>query len=91
MQQKVGLLTRNTFIRGSRAGENSPYTTWNSPNVLGVDKSSVCSNDVCVTEEIVLNCPTDYFGPMYEYGASILVSAYSEDFALAHIRESSLL
>ncbi len=80
MQAKVGLLTRNIVIRGGGEGENQPYTTWNMPKSLGVGEPSVCSNGICETGETLLNCPTDCFGPMYEYGASILVSSYSEDF-----------
>ena len=80
MQGKVGLLTRNIVISGGGEGENQPYTTWNLPKPLGVGKSAVCSNGICEAGETWLNCSTDCFGPMYEYGASILVSSYSEDF-----------
>ncbi len=80
MQGKVGLLTRNIVICGSGEGENSHYTTWNLPKALAVGESSVCGNGKCDTGETLLNCATDCFGPTYEYGASILVSSYSEDF-----------
>jgi hypothetical protein len=79
MQGKVGLLTRNIVIRGSGEGEQSPYTTWNLP---GSDGPSTCGNMKCDTGETSLSCPSDCFGPMYEYGASILVSSYSEKFIL---------
>jgi hypothetical protein len=80
MQGKVGLLTRNIVIRGGGEGEGSNYTTWNSPKSPAAGASSECGNGECETGETLSNCPSDCFGPMYEYGASILVSAYSEDF-----------
>ncbi len=80
MQGKVGLLNRNIVIRGGGEGENSPYTTWNVPKSLSIGESAVCGNMECESGETFLNCQADCFGPMYEYGASILVSAYSEDF-----------
>ena len=80
MQGKVGLLTRNIVIRGSGEGENSPYTTWNSPKSPTKGESIGCGNGNCETSESSSSCPQDCFGPIYEYGTSILVSAYSEDF-----------
>jgi hypothetical protein len=80
MQGKVGLLTRNIVIRGQGEGESRPYTTWNLPKSPGIGATPECGNGECETGETLLNCQTDCFGPMYEYGTSILVSAYSEDF-----------
>jgi hypothetical protein len=78
MQGKVGLLTRNIVVRGDGEGENSPYTTWDSPKPSRAP--SICGNGKCETGETSVSCQSDCFGPMFEYGVSVLVSSYSEDF-----------
>jgi hypothetical protein len=80
MQSRVGLLTRNIVIRGQGEGEDQPYTTWNAPSSAAPASSSVCGNEVCESGEDSAVCRADCVGPSHEYGAAILVSAYSEDF-----------
>jgi hypothetical protein len=77
MRAEVALLSRNIIIRGDGEGEDSFYTTWNAPKAAG--KASVCNNGVCEVGENSQTCKGDCRGPVYEYGASIVVSAYSED------------
>jgi hypothetical protein len=77
MRAEVGLLSRNIVIRGDGEGEDSFYTTWNVPKATG--KASVCNNGVCETGENSQTCKADCRGPVYDYGASIMVSGYSED------------
>ncbi len=76
MRAEIGLLSRNIVIRGDGEGEDSFYTTWNVPKATA--KASVCNNGVCEIGENSQTC-NDCRGPIYEYGASIIVSAYSED------------
>jgi hypothetical protein len=80
MQAKVGLLSRNIVIQGSGQGENSPYTTWNAPTISLKGKTRTCGNRICEVGETSLDCGADCKGPAFEYGASILVSSYSEVF-----------
>jgi hypothetical protein len=77
MRAEVGLLSRNIVIRGEGEGEDSFYTTWNSPKAR--NQPAVCNNGVCELGENSETCRADCRGPLYEYGASILVSAYTED------------
>jgi hypothetical protein len=44
-----------------------------------VQITNVCGNGVCESEESSETCSKDCFGPAYEFGASILVTQYSED------------
>ncbi len=78
MRAEVGLLSRNIVIRGAGEGEDSFYTTWNVPKAATA-AAAVCKNGVCEAGENSETCKSDCRGPMYEYGASIMVSAYSED------------
>jgi hypothetical protein len=80
MQAKVGLLSRNIVIRGNGEGEKTPYTKWNLPKPTSKGGSSVCNNRLCEDGENSFTCPQDCLGPSYEYGVSLLVSSYSEDF-----------
>ncbi len=77
MRAKVGLLTQNIVIQGEGEGEETFYTTWNSP--LPTDTPSFCGNKACETGETSETCKSDCRGPLYEYGASIYVSTYFED------------
>jgi hypothetical protein len=77
MRAEVGLLSRNIVIRGDGEGEDSFYTTWNVPKATV--KATVCNNGVCETGENSQTCRGDCRGPIYEYGASVIVSGYSED------------
>jgi hypothetical protein len=77
MRAEVALLNRNIVIRGDGEGENSFYTTWNVPKAA--ETAPVCNNGVCEIGENSQTCRGDCRGPVYEYGAAILVSAYSED------------
>jgi hypothetical protein len=75
MRAEVALLSRNIVIRGEGEGEESFYTTWNVPK----GENGVCNNGVCEIGENSQTCKGDCRGPIYEYGASIMVSTYSED------------
>jgi hypothetical protein len=77
MRAEVGLLTQNIVIRGGGEGEETFYTTWNSP--LPIGDASICGNKVCEADETSETCKSDCRGPLYEYGASIYVSTYVED------------
>ncbi len=81
MQAKVGLLSRNIVIQGSGQGENSPYTSWNAPKKSSEGKTRACGNRICEIGENSLDCAADCNGPAFEYGASIFVSSYSEEFS----------
>jgi hypothetical protein len=80
MQSRVGLLTRNIVIRGEGEGENQAYTTWNAPSSATPASSSACGNGVCEAGEDSAVCRADCVGPVHEYGAAMLVSAYTEDY-----------
>jgi hypothetical protein len=45
MRAEVALLSRNIVIRGEGGGEDSFYTTWNSP--MARNQPAVCNNGVC--------------------------------------------
>ncbi len=77
MRAEVGLLTQNIVIRGGGEGEETFYTTWNSPTPT--ETAPVCGNKACEAGETSETCKSDCRGPLYEYGASIYVSTYSED------------
>ena len=78
IRAKVGLLSRNIVIRGNGQGEEGPYTTWNTPVSTSTRES--CGNGICETGESSIFCPADCLGPAFEYGASVLVSTYSETY-----------
>ena len=80
MQSRVGLLTRNIVIRGEGEGEDYPYTAWNAPSSTAPTLSSFCGDGKCDAGENSVVCRSDCVGPLYEYGAAILVAAYTEDF-----------
>ena len=78
MRSRVGLLTRNIVIRGTGDGEEVSYKAWNS-QLPGAASEAVCGNGICENGEDSNSC-SDCIGPAYEFGASILVSGYSEEF-----------
>jgi hypothetical protein len=78
MQARVGLLTRNIVIQGSGQGEELSYHEWNAQaGILASD--AVAGNGKCENGETSLTT-ADCKGPAYEFGAAILVAAYSEEF-----------
>ncbi len=77
MRAEVGLLTQNIVVRGGGEGEETLYTTWNSPSPTEIAPD--CGNKACEAGETSETCKSDCRGPLYEYGASIYVSTYSED------------
>jgi len=81
MQSRVGLLTRNIVIRGDGQGEEQSYHFW---NVQKASDSSAqqCGNGLCEVGETSLSCSIDCVGSAYEFGASILVGAYREDYTV---------
>jgi hypothetical protein len=82
MRGRVGLLTRNIVIKGGDQGEDTPYTLWNSPSPSPPAGGSLCGNDACDPGEDSRGCPADCRGPAFEYGAAVLVSAYTDDSAV---------
>jgi hypothetical protein len=80
MRAEVGLLTQNIVITGDGKGEETFYTSWNSPSPT--EMSPVCGNKACEAGETSETCTSDCRGPLFEYGASIYVSTYSEDAVL---------
>jgi len=81
MQSRVALLTRNIVIRGDGQGEKYPYHLWNTQTVSDT-ASTQCGNGLCEEGETSLTCNKDCIGPAYEFGASILVASYTEDYTL---------
>ena len=79
MMSRVGLLTRNVVIRGDGEGEDLPYAIWNSQRASD-STSSQCGNGLCENGEHSKTCSADCRGPAYEFGASILVAAYDEEY-----------
>jgi len=81
MQSRVGLLTRNIVIKGEGQGEEQTYHAWNvqKPSLAS---AAECGNGLCEVGETSLTCTSDCIGPAYEFGASILVGAYDEDYIL---------
>lgn len=78
MRARVGLLNRNIVIRGAGQGEELSYHDWNAQaGMLASD--AVAGNGVCENGETSLTT-ADCKGPAYEFGAAILVAAYSEEF-----------
>jgi hypothetical protein len=65
-------------IRGGGQGEDQPYTTWNGPTADSTIQAT-CGNQVCESGEDSRVCPVDCRGPVYEYGAAVLVSNYTVD------------
>eukprot|EP00961_Rhodomonas_salina_P088399 1188685-Rhodomonas_salina.3 len=79
VRSRVGLLTHNIVFSGSGEGEDTPYTSWNSQ--LPIDAAdAVCPNSRCENGETSETCPQDCIGPAHEYGAGVLVAAYTEDY-----------
>lgn len=79
MRAKVGMLSHNIVIKGEGQGEEFDYREWNSPKP-GPASAAVAGNGVCENGETSLTTPADCKGPGREYGAGILVSAYTEDY-----------
>lgn len=78
MQSRVGLLTRNIVIKGDGQGEDRSYHSW---NIQTASSSAVtCGNRQCEIGENSITCGADCVGPIYEFGVSILVSAYNDDY-----------
>ena len=78
MHARVGLLNRNIVIQGAAQGEELSYHQWNAQaGILASDAEA--GNGICENGESSLTT-TDCKGPAYEFGAAILVAAYSEDF-----------
>ena len=80
LRSRVGLLTRNVVIGGEGEGESRPYTEWNSPTASAPASGPVCGNGFCELGEDPIECPADCIGPAHEYGATLLIAAYSEDY-----------
>ena len=80
MQSHVGLLTRNIVIKGDGQGEEQTYHTWNVQQP-SASASARCGNGMCEVGENSLTCP-DCVGPAYEFGASILVGRYNEEYTV---------
>jgi hypothetical protein len=83
MQSQVGLLTRNIVIKGEGQGEETSYHFWNHEE--GDEATKLCGNGLCEPTETSITCSSDCVGPAYEFGASILVGAYSEDYTMCDI------
>jgi len=79
----VGLLTRNIVIQGEAEGEDTAYQSWNAPSKKSPRATAnSCGNNVCQQGENSKTCPADCRGPVWEYGASIVVASYAEKYTL---------
>ena len=78
MRSHVGLLTRNIIIKGEGQGETQTYHLWNVQNP-SASATARCGNGYCEVGENSLTCE-DCVGPAYEFGASILVGGYEEEY-----------
>jgi hypothetical protein len=78
MRSQVGLLTRNIVIKGEGQGEEHTYHSWNL-QTPSASATALCGNGICEVGENSLTCE-DCVGPAYEFGASILVGGYEEEF-----------
>ena len=78
MRSRVGLLTRNIVFRGEGQGEDQSYHSWNTQS--GDEAAASCGNGMCEVGENSLSCSSDCVGPAHEYGVSILVGAYDEEY-----------
>ena len=78
MRSRVGLLTRNIIIKGEGQGETQTYHSWNVQNP-SASATARCGNGYCEVGENSLTCE-DCVGPAYEFGASILVGGYEEEY-----------
>ena len=81
MQSRVGVLSRNIVIQGEGQGEDAPYRFWNAQQP-SLSSTAACGNGLCEVGESSLTCRSDCIGPAYEFGASILVGAYDEEYIL---------
>jgi hypothetical protein len=79
MRAEVGLLSRNIVIKGDGQGEGTAYTTWNTQSTTATPGGPRCGNKICEPTEDSRGCPGDCRGPAFEYGAAVLVSAYTDD------------
>jgi len=81
MRSHVGLLTRNIVIKGDGQGEENSYHVWNVQSPSN-SAAAECGNGLCEVGETSLSCIPDCIGPAWEYGVSILVGSYNEDYTL---------
>jgi hypothetical protein len=70
-------------IKGEGQGEETSYHFWNHEE--GDEANKVCGNGLCEPTETSITCSFDCVGSAYEFGASILVGAYSEDYTMCDI------
>ena len=80
MRAHVGLLTRNIVIKGEGQGEDQTYHSWNLQNP-SASATARCGNGYCEVGENSLTCG-DCVGPAHEFGASILVGGYEEEYTV---------